>query len=86
MIENTQWNVNQISKDVFSYKITEENKWYDKCLAYFYVVDGKNEEVRFWDQERRKFVEDKPRERFKGKTIEEMKIYVEMLLTMERNV
>lgn len=81
------WEKRHIVKNkVLSFKLREKRATYDLCLAFFFVSDGKVEEVRLWDEKESTFVPGLPKEVFEDKSIDQMKLYLETIMRIDGKI
>lgn len=86
---DTYWKKTTLTKNVlFSYKfMVKKESRYNCCLAFFFVVDNKIDEVKFWDEKESTFaVTDLPKDVFENKSIDQMKLYLETILRIEGKI
>lgn len=85
---DSYWIKKNLVKDtLLNFKLmVKTGSGYDKCLAFFFVLDGNVDEVRLWDEEESIFVMDLPKEVFEDKSIDQMKLYLETIMRIDGKI
>lgn len=78
---------NLVKNTLVSFKLcVKRESGYDHCLAFFFVIDNKIDEVKFWDEKESTFVKGLSEEVFEDKGIDQMKLYLETILRIEGKI
>lgn len=84
MTENVQWQIEELTTDLSCHKLVEKTERRDSVMAFFFKNRNRIESVRIWDDKLHSFLKQEyPDEAFVGKSEDDAKDFVEMVLRME---
>lgn len=84
MTENVQWQIEELATDLLCHKLVEKTEQRDSVMAFFFKNRNRIEDVRIWDCELHSFLKrEYPDEAFVGKSEEDTKDFIEMVLRLE---
>lgn len=84
MTANVQWETEELTDTLLCHKLVEKTEPIDSVMAFFFKNRNGIEDVRIWDYKLHSFLKrEYPDEAFAGKSVDDAKDFIEMVLRLE---